>query len=96
MSDSSWTTEDARTVCRQLGRDGIKYMFLVIINSIFLIHNIVYSISSPYSGYNDENLPVVMSNVNCLGTESRLIDCSYNTGGSGSPVSLRCTYDGQL
>jgi hypothetical protein len=38
------------------------------------------------------DLPVVMSNVECVGTESRLIDCPYTTGGSGSPVSLRCTY----
>ena len=32
-----------------------------------------------------------MSNVMCVGTESRLIDCPYTNGGSGSPVSLRCT-----
>ena len=32
-----------------------------------------------------------MSNVVCVGTESRLIDCPYTTGGSGSPVSLECT-----
>ena len=51
----------------------------------------VYSTYSYYYGY-DNNLPVVMSNVSCDGNESRLVDCSYSTGGSGSPVSLRCSY----
>ena len=52
---------------------------------------------SPYSYYDDyrfEGFPVVISNVTCEGTESRLIDCPYTTGGSGSPVSLECSYSG--
>ncbi|CAI8018658.1 Neurotrypsin [Geodia barretti] len=48
-------------------------------------------ITSTDSDYSTD-LPVVMSNVMCVGTESRLIDCPYTTGGSGSPVSLGCTY----
>ena len=55
----------------------------------------VYSTYPYYYDYN-ENLPVVMSDVNCEGNESRLIDCSYSTGGSGSTVSLRCSYDSEF
>ena len=32
-----------------------------------------------------------MSDVQCVGTESRLIDCPYTSGGSGSLVSLECS-----
>ncbi|CAI8015589.1 Neurotrypsin [Geodia barretti] len=48
--------------------------------------------TSPTDSDYTTHLPVVMSSVECVGTESRLIDCPYTTGGSGSPVSLRCTY----
>ena len=35
--------------------------------------------------------PVLMSNVSCVGVEEKLIDCDYDSGGSGySLVSLRC------
>ena len=58
-------------------------------------HNTAISTRSYYNDNND-NLPVIMSNVYCEGNESRLVDCSYTTGGgSGSHVSLRCSYDGK-
>ena len=47
-----------------------------------------------YYGY-DNNLPVVMSYVNCEGNESRLLDCSYSTGGSGYTVFLTCSYQSE-
>ena len=49
----------------------------------------VTTASSLYSAYS--NNITVMSNVTCVGDESRLIDCSYTSGGSGPPVSVRCT-----
>ena len=36
-----------------------------------------------------------MSNTNCVGTESRLVDCPHSTGGSGSAVNLSCTSTGR-
>ena len=33
-----------------------------------------------------------MSNVQCSGNESRLIDCSHNSGGIGSVATLDCDY----
>ena len=33
-----------------------------------------------------------MSNVQCSGSESRLIDCPHSSGGSGSDALLRCSY----
>ena len=51
------------------------------------------SASLLYSEYN-KNTTVIMSNVTCVGDESRLIDCSYTSGGSGSPVGVRCTNQG--
>ena len=48
--------------------------------------NLVSSYSTSYR----ETAPVHMSSVQCTGTESRLVDCSYISGGSGSGVSLGC------
>ena len=31
-----------------------------------------------------------MSNVQCLGTESRLTECPHSAGGNGSAASLTC------
>ena len=59
--------------------------------------SLTYTGISPYS-YNDyyglEGFPVVISNVSCEGNEVKLIDCPYITGGSGSAVSLECSYSG--
>ena len=49
-----------------------------------------------YSNSYNGDLPVVMNNVQCEGDESRLIDCSYTSGDSGTPVYLRCSSDGTL
>ena len=35
--------------------------------------------------------PTHMSNVRCVGTESRLMDCPHTVGGSGDLASLRCS-----
>ena len=49
---------------------------------------------SSYSTSFRETAPVHISGVQCSGTESRLIDCSYISGGSGSGISLNCYYSG--
>ena len=36
--------------------------------------------------------PTHMSNVQCSGNESRLIECPHSSGGNGSAVSLTCDY----
>lgn len=33
-----------------------------------------------------------MSEVECVGNESRLIDCPYAQGGSGNLVTMECSY----
>ena len=58
----------------------------------------VTSASSFYyliSAYN-KKINVIMSNVTCVGDESRLIDCSYTSGGSGPPLNMTCTYKGKV
>ena len=82
---------------QDLSVDNLEGMVYTINLPVSVSLNIcVVSSTGSYFYGHDENLPVVMSNVNCLGTESRLIDCSYNIGGSGLPVSLQCTYDGKI
>ena len=94
--DNSWSSDDTNTVCRQLGRNG-KICRCIIIQK-YRIFNAGIGKTSYYS-YNDD-FPVVMSNVQCVGTESRLIDCPYTSGGRalgrGSLVSLKCSSTGRL
>ena len=49
-----------------------------------------------YYNYDYDNSitgPIHMSNVRCLGTESRLIDCPHSVGGSGDLATLSCSND---
>ena len=43
-----------------------------------------------YSTIYREPTPVHMSNVQCLGNESRLTDCPHNSGGNGPGATLEC------
>ena len=43
-----------------------------------------------YSTSYRETTPVLMSNVQCLGNESRLTDCPHSTGVSASGATLQC------
>ena len=43
-----------------------------------------------------ETAPIHMSDLQCLGNESRLIDCPHRSGGSGNGVTLNCQKSGKL
>ena len=61
---------------------------------VVILTNVGVSASSSYQlQYNEEDFPVVMSNVTCVGDESRLTDCPFTLGGNGSPVSLTCSLE---
>jgi hypothetical protein len=77
VSDITWTTENALTVCHQLGRNGAEIE----------------------AGYFDVTyaLPIIMSNVSCLGIEEKLIECIYEPGDYRFPlVSVACSPEGKL
>ena len=57
-----------------------------------LLKGIEITLSAYYSTYDRETAPVHMSNVECSGNESRLIDCPHSSGGNGSGATLRCNY----
>ena len=91
VSDNTWTAQDTNAVCRQLGRNRNACRSAVCIQeSLSLYNNAGIGTESSYYNYNDD-LPVVVSDVQCAGTESRLIDCPYTSGGNGSLVSLWCS-----
>ena len=42
--------------------------------------------------YPSPSRPIHLSNVQCSGSESRLIDCPHSSGGNGSDAELTCYY----
>lgn len=58
-------------------------------NTLFTGSNIY--LSAYYSTYNRESIPIHLSNVNCSGAESRLVDCFHtDINTTGEDASMRC------
>ena len=75
-------------------RQQFPFSALKIIITFCFKGEAVY-LSSYYYNYNRETVPVHMSDVQCLGTESRLTECSHNTGSAGTIQDLAtqvCNY----
>lgn len=97
--NSSWTVDNAEVVCRQLGFEVPSKMctysmvpWLSYVVSLFF-EGIAISTYSYYSLRNRVIPSVHISDVQCLGNESRLIDCPHNFGGSGEYLATqRCPY----
>ena len=69
----------------------VKTCIIILLCCLLTDTGIVLSASyrTSYRG----SAPVHISNVQCSGSESRLIDCPYSSGGSGSVESLKCNYN---
>ena len=94
VCDDGWNREDARVVCRQLGYSiasksfkslrGIKFNYVVEkivqvndIRKLFILLSLSVSIDRAFfgPGYG----VTALNNVQCVGTESRLVDCISST-----------------
>ena len=96
VSDKTWTTENALTVCHQLGRNGQTYHYCSLVIMQYCLKCCVGAGIEAYYFDVMYALPIIMSNVSCLGIEEKLIDCIYEPGDYRFPlVSVACSPEGK-
>ena len=85
ISDTSWTSSDARVVCRQLRHSTEGCVVIVQIthykHCIVCSPNFVVPIGAEAhccSYYGKDNGPVLVSSVSCSGSEENITSCSYS------------------
>ena len=69
---------------------------IIVHDTYYYCHMLIGTEISLVGFYNNNyrgSAPVHMGNVQCSGSESRLIDCPHSAGGRGSAARLTCNYN---
>ena len=74
VCDDFFGADDATVACRQLGFSGTSYF--IIISSKMLCYILIGGIAI-FTGFTNGVGQIWLDNVQCVGTETRLIDCPY-------------------
>ena len=78
VCDDFWSTLDAQVVCRQLDFSPIGMSVLLAKNARFNCH-CLDSVARTSAYFGQGTVPILLDDVACVGTESRLTDCRYDS-----------------
>ena len=73
VCDDSWDDRDAQVVCRQL---GYPCKYLVYFNVVTILSLAGWSVGNNVKSGNS-SWPIHLDDVNCIGTETSLLNCSH-------------------
>jgi len=93
VCDDLWGSAEARVVCLQLGYSAHSQYQYISYTQVHMLNCLLYIIPTDAVAFTDAHFgvgvgPIFLSNVECSGSESNLIDCSHSSFVSCSRLHL--------
>ena len=95
ICDDFWGDTDANVVCRQLGYSDTGTFNQITVECVYISLFIAGAQGFLFAAYGQGTGPIWLDDVQCVGTEARLVDCPSTAIGSHNCIhfedaSVRC------